>query len=228
MTTNSYLINSKRFGWGPREAALNPDKVKLLKKYAHGKCLDVGSGSGVYTNFLHTIGLNATGIDNEKEFVLAARKKFKQVIFTKGDAYKLPYKNNQFDTVIAFDILEHLDDTRALNEFFRVAKRIIFSVPHKNQKIIERYGLSYSHYLDDTHKRVYDLKILKEISKKNNYEIIILNNSLPISVSGLLIERLSGDSLLKKYLLKIILKPFLPEPPLHSTIFGVFEKPKRA
>lgn len=227
MSTNSYLINSKKFKWGPDVIRLNPDKAKLLKKYAIGNCLDVGTGSGIYANYLYSEGHDTVGVDNEIQFVKKAQINYKSITFKKADAYKLPFKDNQFQTLVAFDILEHLDDQKALEEFFRVAKRIVFSVPHKNQKILEEYGLSHSHYLDNTHKRVYDKKAITILAKKNNLQIISLKNSLPISVSGLLIERLSQGNILKKYLLKVILKPFLPEPPIYSTVFGVLEKSKR-
>ncbi len=226
MSTNSYLINSKKFKWGPGSISLNPDKVLLLKKFAVGSCLDVGTGSGIYANYLYSESHYTVGVDNEIQFVKKAQKNYKSITFKKADACNLPFKDNQFDTLVAFDILEHLDDEKALEEFFRVAKRVVFSVPHKNQKILEEYGLSHSHYLDNTHKRVYDKKAITIIAKKNKLQVVLLKNSLPISVSGLLIERLSKGNLLKKYLLKVILKPFLPEPPIYSTVFGVLEKAK--
>jgi 2-polyprenyl-3-methyl-5-hydroxy-6-metoxy-1,4-benzoquinol methylase len=226
MSTNSYLINSKRFKWGPGSITLNPDKVRFLKKYTKGSCLDVGTGSGIYANFLYSEGHFTVGVDNEIQFVKKASKNFKNVTFKKADAYNLPFKDKQFDTLIAFDILEHLDDEKALKEFLRVAQRVLFSVPHKNQTILEEYGLSHSHYLDNTHKRVYDKQSLAKLAKKNHLQIISLKNSLPISISGLLIERLSKGNMLKKYLLKVLLKPFLPEPSIYSTVFGVLEKAK--
>jgi SAM-dependent methyltransferase len=221
---NSYLFNGQKYGWGPGVATLNSDKAALLQKYAQGKCLDIGFGSGLYTQHLRSLGHQVQGVDNQALFVQAAAKKYPEIPFLLGDIHRLPFKKGEFQTTIAFDILEHVEDTVALKEIFRVSKRLIFSVPIKNQEILLHYGLSHSHYLDNTHLRVYSLKSLRKLFAPFSCKIIFLKPSLPLSLSGLLIERLSGQNKLLKVLLKIILKPFLPEPPLYSTIFGVLEK----
>lgn len=224
---NSYLQNGQKFGWGPQVASLNPDKASLLKRFALNNCLDLGFGSGIYTKHLSDLGHQVTGVDNQKKFVAEASKKYPEIPFLLGDASQLPFKKNTFETAIAFDILEHLDDAKVLKEISRVASRIIFSVPLENQEILLRYGLSHSHYLDNTHLRVYSLKALRQLLSSLSYKIIYLEQSLPLSISGLLIERLAGGNKVLKIFLKIILKPFLPEPPLYSTIFGVIEKQPR-
>lgn len=221
---NSYLQNGQRFGWGPQVASLNPDKAALLKRFSLNNCLDLGFGSGIYTKFLSDLGHEVSGVDNQKKFVTEALKKYPKIPFLLGDAYQLPFKKNTYETAIAFDILEHLDDNMALKEISRVAKRIIFSVPMENQEILLRFGLSHSHYLDNTHLRVYSLKNLRKLLTTLSYHIIYLEPALPLSISGLLIERLAGENKILRIFLKIILKPFLPEPSLYSTIFGVIEK----
>lgn len=224
MSTSSYLLNGKRFGWGPGEISINPDKARLLKNYAIGKCLDVGFGSGIYSNFLQEMGHQVVGVDNQKDFVRFASKKYPNISFVLSAAEKLPFKDKEFDTIIAFDILEHLDDKKVVEEIFRVADRLIFSVPHTNQKILLRYGLSHAHYLDQTHLRTYTIKTARKLFSSKFLKNIFLKKSLPLSISGLLIERLSNGKPLKKLLLKLLLKPFLPEPAIYSTIFGVIEK----
>lgn len=221
---NSYLLNGQRFGWGPQVATLNPDKASLLKRFAIKNCLDIGFGSGIYSKYLSDLGHKVSGIDNQKKFVSEASKKYPDIPFLYGVAYKLPFNKNTFETAITFDILEHLDDVKALKEISRVAKRIIFSVPLENQAVLLRYGLSHSHYLDNTHLRVYSLIKLRKLFSSLSYKVIYLEPSLPLSISGLLIERLARENKILKIFLKIVLKPFLPEPPLYSTIFGVIEK----
>ncbi|OGD83676.1 hypothetical protein A2572_01495 [Candidatus Collierbacteria bacterium RIFOXYD1_FULL_40_9] len=224
MSTNNYLVNGKRFGWGPGIVKINPDKANLLKKYAKGKCLDLGFGSGIYTKYLYDLGHEVTALDNQTSFVETAIKNYPDITFMVGKAEKLPFANNQYDTVVAFDILEHIDDKKTLTEIFRVTKRLIFSVPLQNQEILLRFGLSHAHYLDQTHLRTYTLQSAKELFPKKKYKRVFLKGSLPLSISGLLIDQLSNKIFLKKLLLKSILKPFLPEPPLFSTIFGVIDR----
>ena len=189
--------------------------------------MDVGFGSGIYTNFLQETGHQVVGVDNQKDFVKFATKKYSDISFILSGAEKLPFKDKEFDTVIAFDILEHLDDKKVIGEIFRVADRLIFSVPHTNQEVLLRYGLSHAHYLDQTHLRTYTLKTAKKLFTSKFFKTIYLKKSLPLSISGLLIERLSNGKAHKKILLKLLLKAFLPEPAIYSTIFGVIDEKKK-
>lgn len=227
MNTSEYIVNGRRFGWGPDKVILNPEKIALLQKYAKGTCLDVGFGSGAYSNFLHHAGHLTTGVDSQKYFVKKALKKYPEIDFQSGKAEKLPFKNNQFDTIVAFDILEHIDDELAIKEIFRVGKRLIFSVPLRNQKVLTSHGLAHAHYLDKTHLRTYTISSAKKLFNRKKHKTIILEKSLPLSISGFLIERLSAGNRTLRLLLKIILKPFLPEPPIYSTIFGVIDTRKK-
>lgn len=221
---NEYQKNGQEFGWGPGVAKLNPEKAKLLKEFAVGKILDVACGSGIYTNYLSKIGHSVIGLDNQPEFIKKAKAKYPSVNFRVGDGLGLPFPNNSFDTVVLFDILEHLDGQKLIKEALRVGNRLIISVPHQNQPILLQYGLSHAHYLDTTHQRVYTSDSLTKLLKKFDLKIIYLEPSLPISLSGILVNRLANDNILKKVLLKTILKPFLPEPPIYSTLFAIAQR----
>jgi SAM-dependent methyltransferase len=219
---NIYKKNGNRFGWGPDVAQLNPEKAELLKKYAIGNCLDVGFGSGIYSKYLKSLGLNVTGVDQEKDFVKKAKLSGLNCVV--GSITKLPFSSNSFDCVVLFDVLEHVDDVEALKEVSRVGSRIIVSVPHANQELLLRYGLCHAHNLDRTHKRNYSVRTLRRKLKSLGWKIVEIGPALPLSISGLLIERLSHRILWVKLFLKLILKPFLPEPPIYSTVFAVAEK----
>lgn len=217
-----YQKNGQNFGWGPGVATLNPKKAALLKKYAVGKVLDVACGSGIYSNYLSELGHDVVGVDSEVEFVRKAKKNYQGLDMRVASAEKLPFGENSFETVVLFDILEHVDDVKVLKEALRVGKRVIISVPRENQDVLRAYGLSHAHYLDRTHLRTYTLETLKKLVKKQ--KILLLEEGLPLSISGLLIKQLSGGNWWKMLGLKMILKPFLPEPQIYSTILGVIEK----
>lgn len=86
--------------------------------------LEIGIGNGNLSEMLKRFGYEVTTCDFDKtlkpDFV--------------ADIRKLPFKDNQFDAVIANEILEHLpfgDVPKALEELRRVSKKnIILSVPN--------------------------------------------------------------------------------------------------
>ncbi len=219
----SYVEEGIKFGWAPQVIKINPDKSLILKKFAIGKCLDIGFGSGVYSKYLNSLGHKVIGIDSEPEFVKQAQKAYPEIKFVLGSVYKLPFKRREFDTAILFDVLEHVDDTKVLKEIARVAKRVIITVPHTNQKVLLKYALAHAHNLSKSHLRNYNVKSLKKVMSQTGWGIREIKPALPISISGLLVNRLSGKNTIKKLVLKVILKPFLPEPPLFSTVYAVGE-----
>ena len=220
---DEYSVNSSRFCWGSDEIILNPEKISLLDQFAKGSILDVGSGSGAYSNYLVENGFSVSAVDSSKEFVRKSSKKYPDVDFKSCSALKLPYKKNQFDTAILFDVLEHVDDVLVLREASRVAKRVIVSVPLTNHSLLQKWSLAHHHYMDNTHKREYTMKSLRKLLKTSGYKVFYLKESLPISLKGLCIDYFSGGSLVKKLLLKIFLKPFYSRN-IYSCIFAVAER----
>ncbi len=216
-----YTQNADSHGWGPAVAKLNPEKTKLLDQFAIGKILDIGCGSGIYAHYLATKGHQVVAIDNQPEFIQQVKVKFPQVNFQQASALKLPFKHQTFDTAILFDVLEHLDDLKTLQEASRVAKRVIISVPRANQAFLTQWSLAHHHYLDRTHLRAYTPNSLRKLLVNVSLKIIYLREALPISLYGVVVDHLARGSSLKKLLLKLLLKPFTPEKHLYFTIFAV-------
>ena len=80
--------------------------------------LDVGCGRGEAVQYAQEKGLYTRGIEAVKELCTGAVKH--------GLVHDLPFSNNSFDYVSAFDVMEHLlpgDDALAVQEMARVAKR---------------------------------------------------------------------------------------------------------
>lgn len=91
-----------------------------------GSVLDVGCGTGVYTEFYERWGLDAVGVDLSKNAVATASE-FGSNHYCTGSAPALPFRDSSFDLVHCFSVLYHLtDDTdweTALRELARVTKR---------------------------------------------------------------------------------------------------------
>ncbi len=96
---------------------------------------------------------------------------------------KLPFKNNTFDTVLFFAVLEHLKNReRAITEVYRVLKtggKLLLSVPNKDTtwKKLQKYvGLNY--FSDSDHKIEFSKKSIYNFLRDGGFKNI---NIYPVS-----------------------------------------------
>ncbi len=133
----------------------SPSQLKLdyVSRYAQGQtALDVGCGRGWYAAALADADFKVVGMD------MVNRVDDARVRVIEGEiGLPLPFEDGAFDTVLMFDILEHFEDEAGLlDEIARVCcQRLILSVPHSDDGILPRYGLTYLHHTDKTHLRAY-------------------------------------------------------------------------
>ena len=99
------------------------------KDFLNSSILEIGSFTGgSLVQWTERYGFsNAQGIDINQIFAKAGNEFAKQkeinVNFKTGFGEKLPYKNDSFDYVVNFDVLEHVKNVEeVLNECFRVLK----------------------------------------------------------------------------------------------------------
>ncbi|MEJ2150163.1 MAG: class I SAM-dependent methyltransferase [Chloroflexota bacterium] len=146
----STLAPPDHVGWQASPSGL---KLDYLHRYASGQtALDLGCGRGWYASALADMDLAVTAIDQTNRVDDPRITVLEQPI-----AVPLPFPDGAFDTVLMFDILEHLpDEAGVLGEVARVCRRrLILSVPHADDGFLPRYGLTYLHHTDKTHLRLY-------------------------------------------------------------------------
>jgi len=103
--------------------------IKAFNPQQNQKILDVGSGPGLLANdisqFIGRSGL-IYGIDISKPLLDIANSNYQDrtdLKFMLGDATKIPFKADDFDTVVSTQVLEYVPDVdAALLEFKRVLK----------------------------------------------------------------------------------------------------------
>ncbi|MBI5060474.1 class I SAM-dependent methyltransferase [candidate division KSB1 bacterium] len=119
--------------------------------------LDLGCGEGYGTSLLREAGFQTTGMDIDSEIVERARQKYSGE-FVQGDIRKLPLPDARFDSVVCFEVIEHIElDPRAFTEMFRVIKpggRLIISTP--NIKTYSEAGKNPYHFHEFTRQEMVD------------------------------------------------------------------------
>jgi len=108
--------------------------LSLIRRFGgKGNTLDVGCALGDSLVRFESIGLKPVGCDISAWATKRARKIHPHISIIRADALALPFRSGAFDTVTAFETLEHCSDLDlALREIERVIKPeglVIASVP---------------------------------------------------------------------------------------------------
>jgi SAM-dependent methyltransferase len=134
-----------------------------------GRLLDVGCAEGVNADVLRARGAtHIAGIDNDAGFAAAARERYDEVVHGSVPD-DLPWPEQSFDTILAYDVLEHLHDpwgaTKQLARLLAPGGRMHISVPNARSKklwlpLILRGTFAYEPegIMDVTHLRFFARK----------------------------------------------------------------------
>jgi len=113
---------------------------KLILHHIQGRTLEIGCGDGAWTGLIKEESSKLISIDLAYGRIKRAKDKVKdgKVVFMVCDARQLPFRSNSFDTICAFEVIEHLpayeDHTKFLSEVKRVLSRdgtFLVSTPNK-------------------------------------------------------------------------------------------------
>lgn len=111
--------------------------VGWLNSYNVNTVLDVGCGTGRFSITMAQEGFKVTAVDQSEEMLNEAKSKANglDIIFIKGDIFKLPFENSSFDAITCIWVLRHFEDkhiNKIISEFKRVLKEggvLIFDAP---------------------------------------------------------------------------------------------------
>jgi len=112
-------------------------------------CLDVGCGTGQLVQTLRSFGIDAYGVEISEQALAMADKTVRPFLKT-GDIVKLPYNTGEFDLVITFDVLEHMERgkiKKSIDETIRVSRKYIMHKIYTKENLWIRwlYSKDYSH-----------------------------------------------------------------------------------
>jgi SAM-dependent methyltransferase len=113
-------------------------RYAFTARLARGKrVLDIGCGTGYGSAVLAEAALHVTGVDVSPEAVASARAAFSRenIEFLSASAERLPFPDSSFDLIIAFEVIEHLEDWKALlaeaRRLLSPTGQFIVSTPNK-------------------------------------------------------------------------------------------------
>ena len=139
----------------------------LIKDYISDKFLEVGPGKGGFTFFYGNLVNKPMLIEPEKKLYKILKKNLKKKKFIIRNC-TIDKINNKFDTIIYFDVLEHIkNDIKEVSIASKKVKKnkyLIFNVP-AYQSLYSNFDKSVGH-----HKR-YNKKDFLKISKKTGLKI---------------------------------------------------------
>lgn len=123
----------------------NPLHQRLLKPYVvagewiHGDLLEVGCGEGRGIRLVLPRVRSYSAIDKIEEAIATLRKEFPEARLVAGNLPPLPYPDDSFDSVISFQVIEHInDDVFFLKEIHRVLRPggiALITTPNRPQSL---------------------------------------------------------------------------------------------
>ena len=181
--------------------------IDLIKKYSpNKKIIEAGSGTGILSTYLASLGFDSVAIDIDKDILNLSKKIAKEYgaknkpKFMIDSILKLNYKNKEFDVSFSNGVLEHFSDKeiiKTIKKQLKIANTVIVGIPTK--------------YFDDNEAMYGDERFLK---LKFWREIIS-------QAGGKIIEEKSCHFLTKPKILLNFKKYFRPYP---YRIFVIQEK----
>jgi SAM-dependent methyltransferase len=119
-----YAGRKEYFYLTPASLTLLKGVLPLIEEHCRGRVLDAGAGRGAYRDMLLRYADEYVGMDIGKSNATSVV----------GDAQRLPFADESFDTVFCSQVLEHVQEPwKALAEMRRVLKPggcLILTVPH--------------------------------------------------------------------------------------------------
>ena len=156
-------------------------RALLIRVFLNPKnCLDVGCGTGELVRTLRQSGIDAYGVEISDQALELADKSI-QPYLKKGDITKLPYKKDQFDLVLTFDVLEHVERSKikiAIDETIRVSSKFILHKIYTR----ENAWIRWFHGKDYSHVSVFTKKFWQQLFTENRHAALQRNSIFRLPV----------------------------------------------
>jgi len=155
-----------------------------------GRVLDLGCGEGVNAAILWSLGAtHLAGVELDPGFAEAARDRYDEVV-TASVPEGLTWPAESFDTVLCYDLLEHLYDPwhtlRRVRPLLRPGGRLHISIPNARNRdvwlpLIARGSFDYqpAGVMDVTHIRFFTRRDAVAMVDATGFEVLSVDHAPP-------------------------------------------------
>jgi 2-polyprenyl-3-methyl-5-hydroxy-6-metoxy-1,4-benzoquinol methylase len=169
---------------GPPVTSPSPEMLDLTSRLAGPRILDVGCGIGVFSKELDNRGFKCVGIEWDEELVGRAAQNIEAHLMCAED---LDFEDQSFDTVILFEVLEHLrNPEKALQEISRVvSKNLIVSVPNLGPLAdCVEHNVIMHHFFESTHYNFFTKGMMERFLRQFFPHVLVGEFGQFFNVSG--------------------------------------------
>ncbi len=168
--------------------------IRFAKRYAGHEVLDLGCATGNYSSRLAAMGYAVKGADVNPAYVEIARSRGVDAYVT-GD--RLPFADRSFDTVLMFEVMEHIPDPLPLLlEARRVARNnVLITTPNSGGiDELRQYGLLFEHFADLDHKNFFTSDSLQDLLKPHFSRVVVRTGDgiNPLALAPFRVVRFAG------------------------------------
>jgi SAM-dependent methyltransferase len=196
------------------EDAVAKQLIAFVKKHAGPSILDLGCATGNYSVVLKDAGYSVRGADVNPAYVQRARERGIDAVVIDGS---VPLPDKCVDTVICFEVIEHVPDIDALlKEAKRLARKNVLLTTPNSEHVQElmRQGLLYEHFAELDHKNFFTKDSLSLALKKHFSHVAVRKGDgiNPFALFAFAPVRLAG---------KVLTKLGIIRPKYHFRLFAV-------
>jgi len=121
------------------------DWYQTLGLVQNSHVLEIGSASGVFTEYLSRVGMDPVGLDQSDKMVALAKSQYPDLKFVVNKKPDLPFEDAKFDAVIGASLLNVVGDPcHMIRQASRVCKhggQISFLLPHPDFTKLKRESI---------------------------------------------------------------------------------------
>jgi SAM-dependent methyltransferase len=188
--------------------------VRFAAQHAGQKILDLGCGYGAYSLALLKEGRSCVGCDVNLQYLKTAAAAGLPVVAALGS---LPFPDKSFDTVLLFEVIEHVPPIESiLKEAFRVARKsVLVTVPNaEDLELLKGNDVTYAHMLSSDHVHFFDPESLSKLLRRFGGDVQVQRGD-PIYPYWFL-SRSGGY-----YALRVLYRSGLVKPRFFSRLYAV-------